>query len=64
MRVVWGEVVPCLGLSGEGFVAAERYIGDARLYAIIIEVELEEVSNSNTANTIDNNVEFVGKFGL
>ncbi len=56
--------MPCLGLSGEGFVAAERYIGDARLYAIIIEVELEEVSNSNTANTIDNNVEFVGKFGL
>jgi hypothetical protein len=45
-------------------VAAEGYIGDARVYAIIIEVELEDVSNSNTTNTIDNNVEFVGKFGL
>ncbi len=45
-------------------MAAEGYIGDTCLYAIIIEVELEDVSNSNTANTIDNNVEFVGKFGL
>jgi hypothetical protein len=45
-------------------VAAEGYIGDVRSYAIIIEVELEDVSDSNTANTIDNNVEFVGKFGL
>ncbi len=45
-------------------MAAEGYIGDARLYAIIIEVELEDVSDSNTADTIDNNVEFVGKFGL
>ena len=45
-------------------MAAEGYIGDARVYAIIIEVELEDVSNSNTADTIDNNVECVGKFGL
>ncbi len=45
-------------------MAAEGYIGGACLYAIIIEVELEDASNSNTANTIDNNVEFVGKFGL
>ncbi len=45
-------------------MAAEGNIGDARLYAIIIEVELEDVSDSNTANTIDNNIEFVGKFGL
>ncbi len=56
--------MPCLGLSGEGFAAAEGYIGDGRLHAIIIEVELEDVSNSNTADTIDNNVEFVGKFEL
>ncbi len=56
--------MPCLGLSGEGFLAAEGYIGDARLYAIIIEVELEDISDSNTANTIDNNVEFMGKLGL
>jgi hypothetical protein len=34
-------------------VAAEGYIGDACTYAIIIEVELEDFSNSNTANTID-----------
>ncbi len=45
-------------------MAAERYIGDACLYAIIIEVELEDVSDSNTTDTIDNNVEFVGEFGL
>ncbi len=45
-------------------MVAEGYIGDACSYAIIIEVELEDVSDSNTANTIDNNVEFVGKFGL
>ncbi len=45
-------------------MAAEGYIGDACLYANIIEVELEDDSNSNTADTIDNNVEFVGKFGL
>jgi hypothetical protein len=45
-------------------VAAEGHIGDACLYAIIIEVELEDISDSNTAKTIDNNVEFVGKFGL
>ncbi len=45
-------------------MAAEGYIGDARSYAIIIEVELEDISDSNTANTIDNNLEFVGKFGL
>ncbi len=45
-------------------MAAEGYIRDACLYAIIIEVELEDVSDNNIANTIDNNVEFVGKFGL
>ncbi len=45
-------------------MAAEEYIGDACLYAIIIEVELEDVSNSNTTDTIDNNVEFLGKFGV
>ncbi len=45
-------------------MAAEGYIGDPCLYAIIIEVELEDISDSNTADTIDNNIEFVGKFGL
>ncbi len=45
-------------------MAAEGYIRDARLYAIMIEVELEDISDSNTANTIDNNIELVGKFGL
>ncbi len=45
-------------------MTAEGYIGDAGTYAIIIEVELEDVSNSNTANTIGNYVEFVGKFRL
>ena len=45
-------------------MAAEGYICDACTYAIIIEVELEDVSDSNTANTIDNNVEFVGIFRL
>ncbi len=56
--------MPCLGLSGEGFVAAEGYIGDAHLYAIIIELELEDISDSNTTNTIDSNIEFVSKFGF
>ncbi len=56
--------MPCLDLSGEGFVAAEGYVCDACTYAIIIEVELEDVGNSNAANTIDNNIEFVGKFRL
>jgi hypothetical protein len=64
MRVVQGEVLPCLSLSGEGLVAAEGYIGDVRSYAIIIEVELEDVSDSYSTNTNDYNVEFVGKFGL
>ena len=32
--------------------------------AFIIEVELEDVGNSNTANTIDDDIEFVGEFGL
>jgi hypothetical protein len=31
------------------------------MYAINIEVELEDVSDSNTINTIDNNIDFVGK---
>ncbi len=56
--------MPCLNLSGKGFVAAKGYICDTCMYVIIIEVELEDVSNSNTANTIDDNVEFVGKFRL
>jgi hypothetical protein len=56
--------LPCLDLSGEGFVATEGYICDACTYAIIIKVELEDVSDSNTADTIDNNVEFVGKLRL
>ena len=57
--------MPCLDLSGEGFAAAEGKVGDACSYAIIIEVELaEDISNGNTADTIDNNVEFVGKFRL
>jgi hypothetical protein len=34
------------------------------VHAIIIEVELEDISDSNIADTIDNNVEFVGKFRL
>ena len=56
--------MPCLDLSGEGFVAAEGYVGDVCLSAIIIEVELEDISNGNTADTIDKYMEFVGKLGL
>ena len=45
-------------------MAAEGYIGDTCVYAIIIEVDLEDVSDGNTADTIDNYVEFVGEFRL
>jgi hypothetical protein len=40
-------------------MAAKGDIGDSGLYTIIIKVELEDISNSNTTNTIDNDVEFV-----
>jgi len=62
--VVGREVLPCFDFSGEGFVAAEWDIGYTRADAFIIEVELEDVGDSNTANTIDDDVEFVGEFGL
>jgi hypothetical protein len=62
--VVGREVLPCFDFSGEGFVAAEWDIGYTRADAFIIEVELEDVGNSNTADTIDDDVEFVGEFGL
>ncbi len=64
MGVVGREVLPCLDFSGEGFVAAEWYIGYTCADAFIIEVELEDVGDSNTADTIDDDVEFVGEFGL
>ena len=64
MRVVGCEVLTCFEFSGEGFVTAEWYIGYTRADAFIIEVELEDVGDSNTSNTIDNDVEFVGKFRL
>ena len=56
--------MPCFDFSGEGFVTAEWYIGYTRADAFIIEVELEDVGDSNTADTIDDDVEFVGEFGL
>ena len=59
MGVVQCEVVPNLDLSREGFMAAKGDIGDSGWYTIIIKVELEDISNSNTTNTIDNDVEFV-----
>ncbi len=59
MGVVRCEVVPSLDLSREGFMAAKGDIGDLGSYTIIIKVELEDISNSNTTNTIDNDVEFV-----
>ena len=59
MGVVQCEVVPSLNLSREGFMAAKGDIGDSGSYTIIIKVELEDISNSNTTNTIDNDVEFV-----
>jgi hypothetical protein len=62
--VVGREVLPCFDFSGEGFVAAEWDIGYTRADAFIIEVELEYVGDSNTADTIDDDVEFVGEFGL
>jgi hypothetical protein len=62
--VVGREVLPCFDFSGEGFVAAEWDIGYTRADAFIIEVELEDVGDSNTADTIDDDVEFVGEFGL
>ncbi len=64
MGVVGREVLPCFDFSGEGFVAAEWDIGYTRADAFIIEVELEDVGDSNTADTIDDDVEFVGEFGL
>ena len=64
MRVVGCEVLPCLDFSWEGFVAGEWYVGDVCTDAFIVKVELEDVGNSNTSNTIDNDVEFVGKFRL
>jgi hypothetical protein len=45
-------------------VAAEWYVGYTRVDAFIIEVELEDVGDSNIADTIDDDVEFVGEFGL
>ena len=45
-------------------MAAEWYVGYTRADAFIIELELEIAGNSNTANTIDDDVEFVGEFGL
>ena len=45
-------------------MAAEWYVGYTRTDAFIIEVELEDVGDSNTADTIDDDVEFVGEFGL
>jgi hypothetical protein len=62
--VVGREVLPCFDFSGEGFVTAEWYVGYTRADAFIIEVELEDVGDSNTADTIDDDVEFVGEFGL
>jgi hypothetical protein len=62
--IVGREVLPCLDFSGEWFVAAEWYVGYTRADAFIIEVELEDVGDSNTANTIDDDIEFVGEFGL
>ena len=63
MGVVGREVLPCFDFSGEGFVAAEWDIGYTRADAFIIEVELEDVGDSNTADTIDDDVEFVAEFG-
>ncbi len=59
MGVVRCEVVPSLDLSREGFMAAKGDIGDLSSYTIIIKVELEDISNSNTTNTIDDDIEFV-----
>jgi len=45
-------------------VDAEWYLGYTRTDAFIIEFELEDVGDSNTADTIDDDIKFVGEFGL
>ncbi len=45
-------------------MATKGYVGDGCPYAIIIEVELKDVSNGYTTNTIDDNVELVGECRL
>ena len=44
-------------------MAAEWYVGYMRADAFIIEVELEDIGDSNTANTVYDDVVFVASVG-
>ena len=51
-------------MCGKEEVHVEGDMVDEGAYSTAVEVHGVYVSDSNTANTIDDDVEFVGEFGL
>ena len=59
MREEGCEVGPGFGVCGKGLVHGVRVIGDEGVDASIVEVHGVGVTNQDTANTLDDDIEFV-----